>query len=70
MRKLESGLLKLYLVTAFLAGKQDKITEFFTKLAPELHSQSEWKEWFCKYSIELILLFLIKKKTKLINVKC
>lgn len=49
MKKLESGLLKLYLVTAYLAGKQDKITEFFTKLAPELHSQSEWKEWFCKH---------------------
>lgn len=48
VRKLESGLLKLYLVTAFLAGKQDKITDFFAKLAPELHSQSEWKEWFCK----------------------
>lgn len=48
VRKLESGLLKLYLVTAFSAGKQDKITDFFAKLAPELHSQSEWKEWFCK----------------------
>lgn len=49
VKKLESGLLKLYLITAYLAGKQDKITDFFTKLAPELHSQSEWREWFCKY---------------------
>lgn len=49
VKKLESGLLKLYLVTAFAAGKPDKITEFFIKLAPELHLQSEWKEWFCMY---------------------
>lgn len=47
VKKLEAGLLKLYLVTAFVAGKQDKITDFFTKLAPELHTQSEWREWFC-----------------------
>lgn len=50
VKKLESGLLKLYLITAYLAGKSDKVTEFFTKLAPELHLQSEWKEWFCMYS--------------------
>lgn len=49
VRKLEAGLLKLYLITAYSAGKQDKITDFFSKLAPELHSQSEWKDWFCKY---------------------
>lgn len=48
VKKLESSLLKLYLVTAFVAGKQDKITDFFVKLAPELHAQPDWKEWFCK----------------------
>uniref|UniRef100_A0A6B2EE22 ARMC9 CTLH-like domain-containing protein n=1 Tax=Phlebotomus kandelakii TaxID=1109342 RepID=A0A6B2EE22_9DIPT len=46
VKKLESGLLKLYLVTAFSANKMDKITEFFGKLAQELQNQSEWKEWF------------------------
>lgn len=48
MKKLEFGVLKLYLVTAFSAGKSEKVTDFFTKLAIELHSQPEWKEWFCK----------------------
>lgn len=48
IKKLESGVLKLYLVTAFLANKSDKINEFFTKLSAELHLHSEWKEWFCK----------------------
>lgn len=51
VKKLEFGVLKLYLVTAFTAGKIDKITEFYTKLATELHSQPEWKDWFCTFSI-------------------
>lgn len=48
VKKLETGLLKLYLITAHSAGKQEKITEFFSKLAAELHLQPEWKEWFCE----------------------
>lgn len=48
VKKLEHSVLKLYLVTAFSSNKPEKITEFFTKLAQELHSQTEWKEWFCK----------------------
>lgn len=63
VKKLESGLLKLYLVTAFVAGKLDKITEFFSKLAPELHQQSEWREWFCMFLNEK------KNKTQKLNVK-
>lgn len=47
VKKLEHSVLKLYLVTAFTCNKPEKITEFFTKLAQELHSQNEWKEWFC-----------------------
>uniref|UniRef100_A0A1L8DD46 ARMC9 CTLH-like domain-containing protein n=1 Tax=Nyssomyia neivai TaxID=330878 RepID=A0A1L8DD46_9DIPT len=46
VKKLESGILKLYLVTAFSANKLEKITDFFSKLAPELQNQPEWKEWF------------------------
>lgn len=46
VKKLEQGVLKLYLITAFSANKSDKITEFFSKLAPELHQYPEWKEWF------------------------
>lgn len=46
--KLEQGILKLYLVTAYSSNKTEKINDFFTKLSGELHQQSEWKEWFCK----------------------
>ncbi|XP_043269266.1 WD repeat-containing protein 91 [Venturia canescens] len=46
IRKLENAVLKLYLVTAAVNNRQDKIQEFFTKMAPELQGHSEWKEWF------------------------
>ncbi|EFN82795.1 WD repeat-containing protein 91 [Harpegnathos saltator] len=46
IRKLENAVLKMYLVNAAVNGKQDRIQEFFTKMAPELQGHSEWKEWF------------------------
>uniref|UniRef100_A0A182M797 ARMC9 CTLH-like domain-containing protein n=1 Tax=Anopheles culicifacies TaxID=139723 RepID=A0A182M797_9DIPT len=49
VNKLEQSVLKFYLIVAYTSSKTDKINEFFTKLSPELVSQSEWKEWFCKY---------------------
>ncbi|XP_054258850.1 WD repeat-containing protein 91 [Macrosteles quadrilineatus] len=46
IRKLESSILKLYVVNAVSNNKADKVTEFFTRLTPELQGQSEWKDWF------------------------
>ncbi|EZA59415.1 hypothetical protein DMN91_001587 [Ooceraea biroi] len=46
IRKLENSVLKMYLVNAAVNGKQDKIQEFFNKMASELQGHSEWKEWF------------------------
>lgn len=46
IRKLENAVLKMYVVNAAVNGKQDRIQEFFTKMAPELQGHSEWKEWF------------------------
>lgn len=46
IRKLENAVLKLYLVNAITNNKQEKVTEFFTRMTPELQNQSEWKEWF------------------------
>ncbi|KAH0956386.1 hypothetical protein HN011_010308 [Eciton burchellii] len=46
IRKLENSVLKMYLVNAAVNGKQDKIQDFFIKMAPELQGHSEWKEWF------------------------
>lgn len=48
VKKLENAVLKFYLVNASENNKQDKITEFFTKLTSELVGQNEWKEWFGK----------------------
>ncbi|KAG8223849.1 hypothetical protein J437_LFUL007870 [Ladona fulva] len=46
VRKLENAVLKMYLVNAVINGKQDKLTEFFSKMTTELLTQAEWKEWF------------------------
>lgn len=49
IRKLEFSLLKYYLVTAITNNKIDKVTEFFVKLASDLQTQAEWKDWFGNY---------------------
>ncbi|XP_064631219.1 WD repeat-containing protein 91-like [Lineus longissimus] len=46
IRKLEVSLYRWYLVNDVLTNRPDKVTEFFEKMAPEIQSQSEWKEWF------------------------
>lgn len=46
VRKLETCLLRLYVVHAIQNSKQDKVTEFFEKYISELQPQSDWREWF------------------------
>lgn len=46
VKKMRNGMLKLYLVTASTAGRQDKVQEFFQKMSQEFLGESEWKEWF------------------------
>lgn len=46
VRKLEMALLRMYIATCVANGRQDKLTDFFDKMAPELQGQAEWKEWF------------------------
>ena len=49
VRKLEAGLLKLFVVIAHQYGKQNIVKEFFLKTGAELQNQQEFKEWFGKY---------------------
>lgn len=65
IRKLENAVLKMYLVNAAVNGKQDRIQEFFTKMAPELQGHSEWKEWFGMFLI-LIHKFITSQFYKII----
>jgi len=51
VRKLWTSILRIYLVNAVQAGRTDKITEFFDKLASTLNTQPEWKDWFGQYSV-------------------
>ncbi|XP_071090534.1 WD repeat-containing protein 91-like isoform X1 [Haliotis cracherodii] len=46
VRKLEVGLLKLYIINAAQTNKPDKVVEFFEKMTPELQNQPEFREWF------------------------
>ncbi|XP_037777901.1 WD repeat-containing protein 91-like isoform X4 [Penaeus monodon] len=46
VRKLETSILRLYVVNTIQTNKSDKLVEFFEKMAQELQSQAEWREWF------------------------
>jgi len=46
VHKLWTSILRVYLVNAIQAGRTDKLTEFFDKLAATLNTQPDWKDWF------------------------
>ncbi|XP_030764146.1 WD repeat-containing protein 91 [Sitophilus oryzae] len=46
VKKLETAVLKLYLVNAVTNNKPDKVIDFFLKMTPELQNQNDWKDWF------------------------
>lgn len=46
VRKLESSLLKLYVVNAHQCGKSDMVRKFFNEIGPELQMHPDFKEWF------------------------
>lgn len=58
IKKLENSVLKMYLINAAVNNKQDRIQEFFVKMASELQGQMEWKEWFGMLPIRQINYFL------------
>ena len=44
--RLETNILRLFLVYATRQGKQDVVRDFFEKMADALQEKKEWKEWF------------------------
>ena len=57
IRKLESSILKLYIVNAHQCGRQDKVLAFFEQMGPELQANADFKDWFggcTKYQIFLV----------------
>eukprot|EP00088_Acartia_fossae_P064642 TRINITY_DN7959_c2_g1_i2.p1 TRINITY_DN7959_c2_g1~~TRINITY_DN7959_c2_g1_i2.p1 ORF type:complete len:710 (-),score=131.14 TRINITY_DN7959_c2_g1_i2:81-2210(-) len=46
VRKLESSLLKLYLINCIQNRQSEKVKQFFEKMTPELQNANEWKDWF------------------------
>jgi len=49
IKRLESNILKLYIIHGIQTNKLDKVNEFFEKYAAELHHDDSWKEWFGMY---------------------
>ncbi|KAF2365456.1 LIS1 motif, partial [Trinorchestia longiramus] len=46
VRKLETSVLRLYVVNTLQTNKVDKLHEFFDKMSPELQTSPEWRDWF------------------------
>ncbi|XP_005100741.1 WD repeat-containing protein 91 [Aplysia californica] len=46
VRKLESSLLKLYVVNAHQCNRQDKVLAFFEQMGGELQTHADFKDWF------------------------
>ena len=57
--RLETNILRLFLVYATRQGKQEVVRDFFEKMADALQDKKEWKEWFGKYKIITLVLEII-----------
>ena len=44
--RLETNLLKLFLIQATKQGKHDEVKTFFEKMSDSLHDRKEWRDWF------------------------
>jgi hypothetical protein len=64
VNRLRTSVQRVCLVTAIQAGRGDRVTEFFDKLMPHVHSQPDWKDWlgnylFVSYDVELKVAFIL-----------
>lgn len=44
--RLETNILRLFLVYAMRQGKQEVVRDFFEKMADALQDKKDWKDWF------------------------
>jgi len=51
IRKLNTSILRIYLVLTVQAGRQEKVSEFYEKMIGQLQSQLDWRDWFSRQSI-------------------
>ena len=51
--KLESTVLRLFLINAHRNGRHEDIKGFFERMGGVLQERRDWKEWFGKYSLLL-----------------
>ena len=48
--RIETNILRLYLVHASRQGRQDEVKAFFEKMSDALRDKKEWKDWFSEFS--------------------
>ena len=48
--RIETNILRLYLVYASRQGRQDEVKAFFEKMSDALQDKKEWKDWFSEFS--------------------
>ena len=48
--RIETYILRLYLVHASRQGRQDEVKAFFEKMSDTLRDKKEWKDWFSEFS--------------------
>ena len=46
VHRLETGVLRMFLVHACRQARHDVVREFFEKMSEGLHDRKEWKDWF------------------------
>ena len=48
VHRLETGVLRMFLVHASRQARHDVVKDFFEKMSEGLHDRKEWKDWFGK----------------------
>ena len=48
VKKLETNILRLYVVHALQSNKPERVNEFFEKYASDLQHEDVWSDWFSK----------------------
>ena len=46
VHRLETGVLRMFLVHASRQARHDVVKDFFEKMSEGLHDRKEWKDWF------------------------
>ena len=55
VHRLETGVLRMFLVHASRQARHDVVKDFFEKMSEGLHDRKEWKDWFGELEIHVTM---------------